>query len=358
MRFPVKVGRGVGLLAVTLSLLGAASKQAFGQVAATHPGLPAPSATTAQSNPIPLAFAQSSFPNATFGVFFNSSVQIIGGSGLLTMTINGDLPPGLVVEIGSNTVAVGGVPTQAGHYSFQISVRDTNGAALQGDFTIQVLAQSLQTMAQIISPKVVDNETFNFHDAENVFFPAVISDAENFKFTDTESDLDAVIVVDRETITLTDTEGEKESAFLVDRENIMLTDTVAEAESAFVVDSEKITLTDTDSFKILNLPKLTWATPAAIAYGTALSGTQLDATASVGGSFAYTPPVGTIPPAGLNTLTVVFTPNDTADYAPATASVQLTVTAPAALTNPTPGTVLPGASVSFSWTRRLRRDQL
>src|SRR6202011_1585650 len=45
-------------------------------------------------------------------------------------------------------------------------------------------------------------------------------------------------------------------------------------------------------------PIVTWNNPAAITYGTALSATQLNATATVGGSFAYTPAVGVILNAG------------------------------------------------------------
>ena len=44
-------------------------------------------------------------------------------------------------------------------------------------------------------------------------------------------------------------------------------------------------------------PTITWPTPAPIMYGTALSATQLDATASVPGTFVYSPPAGTVPPA-------------------------------------------------------------
>ncbi len=39
---------------------------------------------------------------------------------------------------------------------------------------------------------------------------------------------------------------------------------------------------------------LAWATPAAITYGTALSATQLNATAAVPGTFAYTPDRGAV----------------------------------------------------------------
>jgi sugar lactone lactonase YvrE len=72
-------------------------------------------------------------------------------------------------------------------------------------------------------------------------------------------------------------------------------------------------------------PVITWATPAPIAYGTALSATQLDATASVAGTFVYTPAAGTTPVAGSDTLSVTFTPTDTTDYTTATSSVTLTV---------------------------------
>jgi sugar lactone lactonase YvrE len=79
-------------------------------------------------------------------------------------------------------------------------------------------------------------------------------------------------------------------------------------------------------------PTLTWATPAAITYGTALSGTQLDAVAtgvtgaSLPGTFTYTPLSRTVLTAGSQTLSVSFAPTDTTDYTtPATTTVQLQV---------------------------------
>ncbi|MBX2955424.1 MAG: hypothetical protein KF846_04675 [Cyclobacteriaceae bacterium] len=41
-------------------------------------------------------------------------------------------------------------------------------------------------------------------------------------------------------------------------------------------------------------PTVTWATPAAITYGTALECYPLNATASVGGTFVYTPAAGAV----------------------------------------------------------------
>lgn len=78
-------------------------------------------------------------------------------------------------------------------------------------------------------------------------------------------------------------------------------------------------------------PLISWVTPAPIAYGTALSNTQLDAAATlngvtVPGTFTYTPVLGTVLTAGQHTLTVTFTPTDNTDYTTATASVTINVT--------------------------------
>jgi probable HAF family extracellular repeat protein len=61
-------------------------------------------------------------------------------------------------------------------------------------------------------------------------------------------------------------------------------------------------------------PAITWVNPADIVYGTPLSSTQLNATASVPGTFKYTPPAGTVLNAGSQTLSVAFVPFDTAKY--------------------------------------------
>ena len=55
------------------------------------------------------------------------------------------------------------------------------------------------------------------------------------------------------------------------------------------------TATTTVAITVLKAtPTITWATPADIVYGTALSATQLNATASVPGTFVYTPAAGTV----------------------------------------------------------------
>ncbi len=98
---------------------------------------------------------------------------------------------------------------------------------------------------------------------------------------------------------------------------------------------------------------LTWTQPAAITYGTPLGATQLDATANVPGRFVYTPASGKVLTAGMQTLSVKFTPTQTADYTTSTASVQLTVnpvdtTTTITKTTPNPSNVGQAVKVNFS----------
>ena len=72
-------------------------------------------------------------------------------------------------------------------------------------------------------------------------------------------------------------------------------------------------------------PVITWANPSPITYGTLLSSTQLNATTTVAGTFAYNPSASTLLAIGTYTITATFTPTDSTDYTIATASVTLVV---------------------------------
>jgi hypothetical protein len=80
----------------------------------------------------------------------------------------------------------------------------------------------------------------------------------------------------------------------------------------------------------MGTPVITWANPAAIPYGTALTATQLNAKANVAGTYAYSPTAATQLPIGTQSLHVTFTPTDAVHYNPAEKSVDLTVTKAAA----------------------------
>jgi len=76
------------------------------------------------------------------------------------------------------------------------------------------------------------------------------------------------------------------------------------------------------------VPVVTWASPAPVFFGTALGAEQLNATASVPGTFAYSPSAGTIlNPGDAQILSVTFTPTDSINYTSATATVTVDVTA-------------------------------
>ena len=93
------------------------------------------------------------------------------------------------------------------------------------------------------------------------------------------------------------------------------------------------------SEQVLSPIAINWSTPAPIVYGTALSGTQLNATPTINGQtpssqsiFSYATSAGTMLNAGENTLDVEFTPYSNGNYyAPVFDSATLDVT-PATIT--------------------------
>jgi hypothetical protein len=86
-------------------------------------------------------------------------------------------------------------------------------------------------------------------------------------------------------------------------------------------------------------PVLTWPQPAAIVHGTALGAGQLDATASVAGSFSYSPGAGAVLNAGASqTLTATFTPVDSANYSGGSVTATIDVSKAAATVTATGGT--------------------
>jgi outer membrane protein OmpA-like peptidoglycan-associated protein len=107
--------------------------------------------------------------------------------------------------------------------------------------------------------------------------------------------------------------------------------------------------------EVLAKAKIIWANPATIQEGTALSSTQLNATASVPGSFSYSPASGTVPAPGKNTLKVTFTPTDSR-LSPVTTEVTLDVMAKPVVVQLPPGepvsptySVSDGAKTTIIW---------
>ena len=118
-------------------------------------------------------------------------------------------------------------------------------------------------------------------------------------------------------------------------------------------DAKYLAAVDVDrAFNILRAnPVVTWSAPGAIAYGTALSSIQLNATANVPGNFSYLPASGTVPSIGVKTLVATFTPTDSALYNVTTVQQVLTVSSgsdlPGFITQPQSQAVFVGSNVTF-----------
>lgn len=101
------------------------------------------------------------------------------------------------------------------------------------------------------------------------------------------------------------------------------------------------------------VPTITWSNPASITYGTPLSAAQLNAAASVAGTFSYSPAAGAVLGVGTQSLTATFTPSDSTDYTTVLKSVSIQVTqAPSSTTitsaSPNPATLGSPVMVSYS----------
>ena len=93
-------------------------------------------------------------------------------------------------------------------------------------------------------------------------------------------------------------------------------------------------------------PTITWSTPSSITYGTALGATQLNASSTVAGPFTYSPAAGTVLNAGTQTLSVTFTPTDSANYNVASGSISITVVkATPTITWSTPSSITYGTAL-------------
>ena len=120
---------------------------------------------------------------------------------------------------------------------------------------------------------------------------------------------------------------------------------VDEAGNVYIADGENFRIREVTFLPPPATPGITWAAPAGITYGTALSAAQLDASSNVAGTLAYSPTLGSVLDAGVQSLTVTMTPDDLADYTAATDTVNLTVN------KATPAITVTPSAGSFSTTQ-------
>ena len=262
-----------------------------------------------------IAVAPSSLPNGTVGTSYSQTISASGGSGTYSYAVtSGSLPAGL--SFNSSTGALTGTPTAAGSSPLTITATDTvttgSGAPYTGSQAYSLVVD--QGAATVTLSNLSQTYTGS---------PLVVTATTN------PTGL-TVVVTYNGSSTVPTTAGSYNVVATVNDLNYQ-----GSATGTLVISKAQ--------------PAITWATPAAITYGTALSATQLNASAGgIAGTFAYSPAAGTVLNAGANqTLSTTFTPTDTTDYNMATQTVQITVNkAQPAITWATPAAITYGTALS------------
>lgn len=239
-------------------------------------------------------------PTATIGVPYAVNLGASGGTAPLTWSqTGGSVPPGLGFDPAG--ALVGGTPTTLGVFTFVVQVSDagTPAQVASRTFTL-VVATPAPAITSPLSASATVGVPFSYRIT-----------ASNSPTAFSASGLPVGLALDAASGLISGTPGVGGSRSL----------TIG-ASNASGSGSATVVLTVAPG-----TPQISWATPAAMVEGTALSVVQLNASASVPGSFTYDPAAGTVLATGSRTLLAVFAPTDPASYGSVSASVTVVVAA-------------------------------
>ncbi len=251
---------------------------------------------------------------------YNATLPVSGGSGPYSWSVtSGSLPANLMLN--SATGQISGTPQSGSSSTVVFTVQDQSNPAQTSSTTASLTVRA----AMGLSVASGNNQAATVNSAFTSPLVVTLLDSNSNPLSGASvSFTGSSLTFTPSGVLTTDSNGQ---ASVVATPNAAGTLT-AIATVTGLATSATFTLTATGI-----TPTLSWNTPPAISYGAALGGTQLNATANVPGTFVYTPGAGTVLSAGTQTLSVTFTPTDTATYAPATASVTLTVNPATTATN-------------------------
>ena len=89
-----------------------------------------------------ITYTSTTFPTAVLGVAYEAAIGIAGQASAITAASvsTGSLPPGLSINADKSRIT--GTPTKLGTYTFKLSLTDTVGAAVSGNYAITVSAEA------------------------------------------------------------------------------------------------------------------------------------------------------------------------------------------------------------------------
>ncbi|MCB0135897.1 MAG: putative Ig domain-containing protein, partial [Caldilineaceae bacterium] len=214
--------------------------------------------------PPPMAPVISDFPpsDGDYGIPYHEVIHALSNSGGVTFTIeSGSLPPGLSFNStpGSGVAVIEGTPTNAGTFG-PLVIRATN------DFSSTLTPPADIKVQKGILVITADDRTIK--EGTSPEPPALTGSVSGLRNGDTVAVLSPA----------PDFSTPAAAASPLGNYEIVLAN--APANANYIVRSVKGTLTIVDK----EVPVITWPEPADIVYGTALDGTQLNATASISGT--------------------------------------------------------------------------
>lgn len=130
---------------------------------------PDPTPAVDEDEPLEISPAGPDLDDGTVGVAYDTlKIRAHGGSENYLMTLEGDLPPGLIAKCGAHecvgaeeveTVKIMGTPTTAGSFDFSITIEDMKnaGSSLKQGFTIDITSgvEALPGSIKLAAPDII-----------------------------------------------------------------------------------------------------------------------------------------------------------------------------------------------------------
>ena len=247
---------------------------------------------------------------------YSLTVSATGGIGSKTYAVIGTLPPGL--SFNTSTGVISGTPTTVGSYSIQVRVTDADSTvATTSSFTIQITNPASAVIAYRIDWET--NSGTGYMNPQYAYAESTVALGAN------------LYKKDGYTFAGWNTKADGTGTQYADK-------------GSFKIDSTDVRLYA--QWKLITTkPTITWTTPAAIVEGTALSATQLNALASVPGTYTYSPATAATLAVGKHTLKVTFVPTDP-KFETIETTVEIEVLAKPKLTWTTPAAIVEGTALS------------